>query len=200
MAPASGMAVATTWLASTSHVACDLARLRPSHASCSAPSSVRSGAVRAAQWPPRSDVPQGWSARYWRGGGRVAGAAGTGAALVDIVAEVHDEVGVILRGEGPGRPEPVLLVLARREQEAQVVAAPRRGGGAGATDGADLVVHHEPVVVPGVGAQALDVDVDRVSPGRRGRGGPLADDVAEALVGCDLPPDRHIDGRQAAPP
>ena len=59
------MAVMTTWLASTSHVARDEARLSPTHASWAAPSRVRAGSVRSSQVGPVPS-PHAWSLRYWR--------------------------------------------------------------------------------------------------------------------------------------
>ena len=94
----------------------------------------------------------------------LADGGGVGPALVDVVAEMDHQVGVLLGRKSPRRPEAVLPVLARREQEAQPISAPGRRCRPGATHRADLVTDAEAVEVPGVRAEVADVDVDRVRP------------------------------------
>ena len=117
---------------------------------------------------------------------------GVDPALVDVVAEMDHQVGVLMRREGPRRPEAVLPVLARREQEAQAIAPPPGGRRSGSADRADLVSDAEAVEVPGVVAQVAHVDVNRVRKHRRRRGAAGAHDPPEVLVAGHLPADRHV--------
>jgi hypothetical protein len=128
----------------------------------------------------------------------LADGGGVGPALVDVVAEMDHQVGVLLGSKRPRRPEAVLPVLARREQEAQPISAPGRRCRPGATHRADLVTDAEAVEVPGVRAQVADVDVDRVRQPRRRRCVPGAHDTPEPLVAGHLPADRHVDRRHPA--
>ena len=127
-----------------------------------------------------------------------AHAAGADAALVDVVAEVQHDVGVVVRSVGPQRPVARLPVLAAGEQEPQAVDRPARArGGPGAPDGADLVAHDEPVEIPTVGLEAVGVDVHRVRPPGLGDREAVTHDLAEVLVLGHLPPNRHRVGRHA---
>jgi hypothetical protein len=128
----------------------------------------------------------------------LAEGGGVGPALVDVVAQMDHQVGVLLGCEGPRRPEAVLPVLARREQEAQPIPAPTGRRRPGAADGADLVTDAEAVEVPGVRVQVADVDVDRVRPPGRRRGVPGAQHTPEPLVAGHLPADGHVDRRHPA--
>jgi hypothetical protein len=115
---------------------------------------------------------------------------GTGV-LVDVVAQVEDDVRMLL-GHPPVRGEPAVLVLrARRDRERDR----RRGAAgrcrAGAADGGQLAERLEALPVPGVRVQSANVDVDGVRLGPDGRRGAAADRAAEVLGGGDLPP--HAD-------
>ena len=120
-------------------------------------------------------------------------------ALVDVVAEVQDHVGLVARGVRPQRPVARLPVLAAGEQEPHAVARPAGGGcRAGAADGADLVADDEAVGVPPAGPQPVGVDVDRVGPAGLGDGDALADDLVEPVVLGHLPPHGHVIRRHPA--
>ena len=62
------------------------------------------------------------------------------------------------------------------------------GRGVGAADRALLTCGGEAIPVGATGAQARDLDMDAVGGGLVGGFGPAGDDVAEALVGGDVPP------------
>ena len=93
------------------------------------------------------------------------------ALLVDVVADVHDEVEIGRGHRAIGRVLAVLVVLAARDRELE----PRerraaRGRGARAADGAALAAAREPVPVVARRLEARRLDVHRVRPvGRRVR-------------------------------
>ena len=95
------------------------------------------------------------------------------AVLVDVVAQVDDQVEVVLRHLLVGGEQALLVVLAGGEGEPQLLRARRSGAGsgAGAADRAGRVAGPEPVPVPAVRPQPVDLDVDRVAQLRRGDGG-----------------------------
>ena len=128
-----------------------------------------------------------------------ADAGGVDAALVDVIAEVQHDVGLVAGRMGPQGPVARLPVLAAGEQEPQAVARPARPRrGPRAPDRADLVAHDEPVVVPAPGPEAVDIHVHRVRPPGLGDGDAVAHDLTEALVLGHLPPHRHGVRRHAA--
>lgn len=128
------------------------------------------------------------------GDGDVAHAShGVDGVLVDVVAQVQDQIDVLL-GEVPvGGVEALEPRLAGDEGEVQLPgAAVRRGRGAGAADRAEHSARAEAVVVVPVRLESGDLHVDGV--GELGhRAGPSpAYDGPEAVVAGDLP--LHVDG------
>jgi hypothetical protein len=117
-----------------------------------------------------------------------------GRALVDVITEVHDQVGILPDHVIVGRVVTRLVVLAGSEREPQPVGQGVRGGqGTGATLGAGFTGGLKLVPVPTVGAQALDLHVNGVRPLGVGDGLAGADDAPEAFVFRDHP--RNLDGR-----
>jgi hypothetical protein len=126
--------------------------------------------------------------------------AGRGA-LVDVIAEEHHQIEVLLHHVLVGRVVAVGVVLAVGRGEVQALGlgvAGRRGPGA--ADRAREFADREAVPVPGVGLEALDVDVHRVGEVRVGLDDIGGDDIGEVLVGRDLPGHRVRHGRHAAVP
>src|SRR5262249_30279261 len=119
--------------------------------------------------------------------------------FVEVVAEIHHDVGVLV-GEVPVGAEIALLVVGAGH-EAEPHAVDRRSGGGrghGGPDPAYRIPAHEPVPVWLAGLQAGDVGMNRPSEGRFGVGRAAADDVAHAVVGGDLVVHRHIAAGHAA--
>jgi hypothetical protein len=118
--------------------------------------------------------------------------------LVDVVAEKDDQVEVVAEHPPVGAEVAELPVLARGEGHAQAVERRvRRRGRARPADGAHLTARAKAIPVPARGLEAVDLDVHGVRPVRRGRRRAALDDVAHALVGRDLPLDRHGLARRA---
>ena len=79
--------------------------------------------------------------------------------LVDVVAEVEEEVDVLVRPLGVGAEPPVGEVTTRVAEELHGVGrATERRSGLGAPDPADVGAEAEPVPVLGVGGQVVDRD------------------------------------------
>jgi hypothetical protein len=118
-------------------------------------------------------------------------------AFVDVVAEVHDEVQRLRRHVAVGREVALLVLLARREGEAQrrrgPVAFRRRG--ARAPGRAACAVRCEAIPIDAARPQSLHLDVHRVRQLRACRGRTLRDNAPEGLVVRDLP--AHLDRRVA---
>jgi hypothetical protein len=119
------------------------------------------------------------------------------AVLVDVVAEVDDEVEILARHVPVGRVVAVLVLLAGGEREVQRV---RRTGRSGLRPAhrADLAAGTEAVEVLGAGPQAIELDVDAVAPLGSGLVLAAAHDAPEAVVERDLPVHVHIAVRHAA--
>jgi hypothetical protein len=122
-----------------------------------------------------------------------------GGVLVDVVADVHEERRVVLEDALVRREVAVLELRAARQAEAQLRRrAPEGGGGPCAPGRARLAVGVEAVPVLAIGAQAVDLDVDRV-PVLGARHGPAAANPApHALVERHVPADGHRLGGQRA--
>ena len=111
-----------------------------------------------------------------------------GRPFVDVVAQVDDQVEIVLGHVLVGGEQPDLEVLARGEREPQPLR--RRFGrrrSAGAADGAGLARGVEPVPVPAVGLQPVDFDVDRVRPVGRGDGRALGGRPSQSARPRPLP-------------
>ena len=119
--------------------------------------------------------------------------------FVDVVADVDDQVEVVLDHVAIRDEVALLELLAGGEGEAEAVAVGARGRrGPRAADPAHLAARAEAVPVPACGLEMLDLDVHRVRPrGRRG-GDAALDHLAHAIVGRHLPLDRDRLGRHAA--
>jgi hypothetical protein len=116
-------------------------------------------------------------------------------ALVDVVAEVDDQIQVLGRHVLVRGEVALGVVLATREREAQrAEPGPGARRGTGAPYRADLVGDPEPVPVHAVRPQAVHLGVYRMRPRRRGTFDAAADDPAEVFVLGHLPP--HV-GRAA---
>jgi hypothetical protein len=117
-------------------------------------------------------------------------AGGGDAAFVDVVAQVDDEVDVLLGHPPVRRVETVLPRLAGRERERELGHRPARRR-LGPPGRAGVPARDEAVVVDAAGLQAVYVHVHGVRQlGERGNGA-RGDDVREALVGRQLPLHLH---------
>ena len=119
--------------------------------------------------------------------------------LVDVIAQVDDQIQIVGQHMPVGRVIPLLVLLAGPRGEAQ----PRRGGiqrrrGPGAADRAGRVAGMEAVPIPAVRFQARQFGVHRMAPVRRRVTGGPGDDLAESLVRRDLDADRNAHRRHTA--
>ncbi len=115
-------------------------------------------------------------------------AGGVHGVLVQVVAEVEDDVDVVLRQVPVDGVVAVLVRLAGDGgQPERRGAVARRGRGEGAARRADPGPGAEAVVVPGGRFQAPDVDVHAVGVLRVGLGGAPLGDQGEGLVLGHLP-------------
>ena len=112
------------------------------------------------------------------------------AALVDIVAEEQHRVQFLVGHVALRGIETLLVLLARREGEAQRrhVLGPV-GRGARAADRTGLALHGEAIPVEAVGPQPLDIDMHRVAPLRLGGRPARVHDLLHPLVLGDRPAD-----------
>lgn len=115
-------------------------------------------------------------------------ASPSGGVFVNVVAEVEDEVGLVLLHFLVSTKEALLPVLARRDGEAKFlrVGIGRRHG-AGASDRARGVAGLEAVVEPMICFQTSGLDMDGEPESRRGRGFARCDDFFEGCVARDFP-------------
>ena len=113
---------------------------------------------------------------------------------VDVVAEVDDEIEVILGHRGVRVVVAEGVVLAGEEGEADLLVGVGRQCGAEAANGTVLALSREAVVVLRVRLQALDLRLYREVGGRDRGDLLLRDDLAEALVGCDFERHRDLSG------
>ena len=119
--------------------------------------------------------------------------------LVDVIAQVNDEVEVLLLHVGVAVEITCFVMLAGGEGEAHGVGHGAWGGrGAGAPDRAGLRPGVETVVVPAVRIEPIHLDVDGVAELRQGEGFSLADYLGEGLVPGNLPLDPDGLGVQPA--
>jgi hypothetical protein len=121
------------------------------------------------------------------------------AVLVDVVAEVHDEVKVLLTHPPVRRVVAVLVHLAGGEREGERLdACPRHRSGLGPSCGTQLRPRPETVEVLAGGLEAPNLDVERV--GKFGPGEPFraSHHLPEALIFGDLPVHRHLQRRHPA--
>lgn len=88
--------------------------------------------------------------------------AGPGAALVDVVAEMQDQIRVLLGHPAVRREEPGLVVGAGREEHRQRRAGAHRGGGPRAPGLGDVPLRAEPVPVLPARLEPADLDVHAV--------------------------------------
>lgn len=126
---------------------------------------------------------------------------GAHARLVDVVAEVDDEVEVLLGHVVVRCVVAVLPRLAGGERELQVVRLRQcRRGGPGAAHGRYVTPRAETVVVHVVGLEPADLRVHRVGELGSGDHAAALHDMPEGLVGGHfvLDPDGHL--RHAAQP
>ena len=115
------------------------------------------------------------------------------ARLVDVVAQVHDRVDVLLRDAAPRRVVARREVLARRDGQPDPAALVARGGRRlGPAGAAGPTVDHEPVEVRAARGKALGEHLDGPVGLPRRRAGALGHDLGERGVGRHLP--RHVDG------
>jgi hypothetical protein len=116
------------------------------------------------------------------------------AILVDVVADVRNEVGPIGGDCAVSGEIALLVVLARRDREGEPL---RHGAGGGcrarSADGALLPAAREAVPIVASGLEARCLDVHGVRPLRQRVGAAAPHDPAHALVSCDFPCD--FDGR-----
>jgi hypothetical protein len=117
-------------------------------------------------------------------------ALGRAGVLVDVVAEVHDQVDVFVEqvpvGGVGAHLEPLAVDHRQTEPLRGALGECSRPG-----HGARVVAHREPVVVVGGGLEAVDVDVHGVGVARLGRRHAGAHDGLEAIIARHLP--RHLD-------
>src|SRR6202040_2590169 len=122
-----------------------------------------------------------------------------GAAFVDIVAGVKNEVELLL-GDAPERGKvAVLVVIAATDGEPQPIdrsAGRRRGFRPCGL--ADFIAGAKAIPVLAARLEAGDLDVHAVSELRPRRRGPFLDDVLEPPVARDLPVDVDDGHRHAA--
>jgi hypothetical protein len=124
----------------------------------------------------------------WSSGVVMNGISRRASVLVDVVADVDEEGGVVLDDPTVGREVAVLELRAADEAEAHLRgAAAERGRGARAADRARLAARVEAVPVLAIGLQFVDLDVDRVPVVRPGQRGAPADAAVQRLVVRDLP-------------
>ena len=120
--------------------------------------------------------------------------------LIDVVAQVNDQVGVLSRHVLVGGVEPRFEVLARGDAKAEAGGeCPSSRGGAGASPRAFLPEGPELVPVPAVGLKSRDLDVDAVGPLRGCHGGPLLYDLCQLFIVGDHPVDSDVFAGHAAP-
>ena len=116
-----------------------------------------------------------------------------GAALVDVVAEVQDEVDAARDHRAPGVVVALLVALAARDAYPQAVE-PRTGLGRGpsAAHRARGIARHEAVEILAAGPQARDLEVHAVGV-LRGCGHDAAlHAMREARIERDLPTQRQV--------
>jgi hypothetical protein len=124
----------------------------------------------------------------------------SGASLVDVVPQAHDEVDAGLGQVAVGGVVAVAPLGAGHLTQPEAVGRRARlGHGDRPADRALVVADQEAVEELLAGLQAGGVDVHGVGGVGPGHRGPVADQAAEALVGRQLPPHRHVLGRHAAP-
>jgi len=120
--------------------------------------------------------------------------------LVDVVAEMDDEIEVARRHVAIGREIALLVLLARGEGEAQPLRGAGGGGrGAGAAGRTLGGAGTEPVPVGTPRLEAAHVRMNRMGEGRNGLFGASRDDPGEGFVLGDQPVDRDRCVRHAAP-
>ena len=119
-------------------------------------------------------------------------------ALIDVIAEVYDEVERIAGHVPIGRVIAVLVVLARGEGKAQIRKRGTDGRGrACASDRAQLRACLEAIPVPAPGCQSLDLDVHGMGVLRSRQRDATSGDAPKAFVMGHLP--RHLDGQRPHP-
>ena len=155
-------------------------------------------------------VPQPVSAQVGRLGGRHAiahaGQAGRSVAvravavLVDVVADVQDQVEVLASSDAAVGTEVATGVVAagdqRQPQGMDDALLVRRG--LGAAGGTELSERLEAVPVSGVGPEVVDVHLDGVVAPGIGPHAPASDDVPKARVRGDDPPHQQRPSQPAA--
>ena len=119
--------------------------------------------------------------------------------LIDVVAEVKDEVEIFGGEMTVGREVAGLEMLTGDEGEPETIGrrAERRQGPR-ASDRARRIAHVEPIPVPPIGPQPFDVHVHRVRPLRRRAHDAASNDLRHLVVFGDFPPDVHRNRRHAA--
>ena len=108
--------------------------------------------------------------------------------LVDVVAQMHDEIEVVLGHVFVGGEQSLLVMLARSEGKLQLVrAGGRLGECPGPADRALGIAAAEAIKVPAIGLQPIDLDMDRMAELRGCRRDAAFHHVREFVVGRDLP-------------
>ena len=126
-------------------------------------------------------------------------AGGSDPVLVDVVAEVHDDVEVLLGEPAIGGVVAGLPVLARGEGERErTQRCARCRCRLGSTDGAHVVAGAEPIEVLAPRLESVHLDVHGMSELPWRDGGPGRHDARHRLVRGDLPVDLHGAGPHPA--
>lgn len=121
------------------------------------------------------------------------------AAFVDVVAIVEDEVEPLGRKMAKGGKQPLLVVLAAGDREAEPLdRRARRRRGAGAAGRTPFLADLEAIPIVTAGLEPVDLDMDRVGELRPRRLGSFPHHSAEAIVGCQFPGDLDRLHRHAA--
>ena len=115
--------------------------------------------------------------------------------FIDVVTQKQNHVRCILRDLPPCGVKTVFPALARCYCQAQLASiSPHLRSSAGAACGADCIAVHEPVEVPAVGRQSIDLYAHAVAPFGGGRTAAAGNDLAKLLVMRDFP--MHLHGRE----
>ena len=109
--------------------------------------------------------------------------------LVDVVAEVRDEIEILARKMRVRCVESLLVVLTGHEREVKRSRRVRVRRGAESPDLARRVAGGEAVVVPAIRRESVEVDVHAVAELRRGDRGALFGELREFVVRGELPVD-----------
>src|SRR6185295_12019511 len=108
--------------------------------------------------------------------------------LIDVVAEVHNQLDIFLGHVPVSGKVTSLVMLAGGKGKGELVETTLRiGGGAGPPNGAHVSPRAELIPVLLIGLQTSDFYMDRMSEVGECGGAAFLDDSAHSLVGGDLP-------------